>query len=137
MLRTILGILAGLVAMFATITAIEYLGQIAFPPPPGLDPTDPAQLEQIMARVPVAAKALVVAAWAAGAFVGGWVAARIARPYPRSAALAVAAAVMLGVVAIIVAMPAHPVWMSVLGLLLPVPLALLAAGLARPRGTLR
>ena len=90
-----------------------------------------------MARVPVAAKALVVAAWAAGAFVGGWVAARIARPYPRSAAIAVAAAVMLGVVAIIVAMPAHPVWMSALGLLLPVPLALLAAGLARPRGTLR
>ena len=130
MLRTILGILAGLVAMFATITAIEFCGQLVFPPPPGLDPTDPAQLERVMALLPLGAKALVVAAWAAGAFVGGWLAARIAR-HPRVAAGVVGGVVALGVVAMVAEMPAHPWWMSALGLLLPVPLALLAARLAR------
>jgi hypothetical protein len=33
----------------------------------------------------------------------------------------------------IVQMPLHPKWMGVLGLLLPIPAALLAARLARPR----
>jgi hypothetical protein len=35
----------------------------------------------------------------------------------------------------IVQMPLHPKWMGVLGLLLPIPAALLAARLARPRGS--
>jgi protein-S-isoprenylcysteine O-methyltransferase Ste14 len=94
----------------------------------------PEQLQRIMATQPVAALALVVAAWVVGAFLGGWVAARIARAHPRVAAVLVALVVMAGVVGMIVQMPLHPKWMSVLGLLLPIPAALLAARLARPRG---
>jgi hypothetical protein len=135
MLRTILGVFAGLVVMFLAIMGIEFIGHVLYPPPPGLDPMVPEQLQRIMATQPVAALALVVVAWVAGAFLGGWVAARIARAHPRIAAVLVALVVMAGVVGMIVQMPLHPKWMGVLGLLLPVPAALLAARLARPRGS--
>ena len=131
MLRTLLGVLAGALAMLVAIIAIEFAGQLLFPPPPGLDPRDPAQLEQVMALLPFGAKALVVLAWAVGAFVGGWIAARIARAHPRIAAGVVGALVVIGVAMMVLEMPAHPLWMSACGLLLPLPLALLAARLAR------
>ncbi|MCJ0825207.1 hypothetical protein MQC88_04420 [Luteimonas sp. 50] len=133
MLRTLLGALAGMVVTFLAIMGIEVLGHVLYPPPPGLDPMVPQQLERIMATQPAAALALVVVAWVLGAFLGGWVAARIARAHPRIAATLVALLVMAGVVGMIMQMPLHPRWMAVLGLLLPLPAALLAAGLARPR----
>ena len=133
MLRTILGVLAGMVVTFFTIMGIEFLGHVLYPPPPGLDPMVPQQLEQIMATQPVAALVLVVVAWVVGAFLGGWVAARISRAHSHIAATLVALLVMAGVVGMIVQMPLHPRWMGVLGLLLPLPAALLAARLARPR----
>lgn len=133
MLRTILGVLAGLATMFLAIMGIEFLGHLLYPPPPGLDPMVPEQLQRLLAAQPPAALALVVLAWVAGAFLGGWVAARIAPAHPRLAAGLVALVVMAGVVGMIVQMPQHPRWMGVLGLLLPLPAAWLAATLAQPR----
>ena len=90
-------------------------------------------LSAIMAVQPVAAKAFVVMAWVVGAFSGGWVAAKISRKYPRAAAVIVALMVVLGVVGMILQLPDHPRWMAALGLLLPIPAALLGARLAGPR----
>ena len=127
--RTILGILAGLVAMWLVTWSIEYAGHALYPPPPGLDPRDTAQLGAILATAPTAALSLLVAAWSLGAFAGGFVAAKIAR-HPRVAAVIVALVTVLGVVAMIFLVPGHPAWVAVLGVLLPIPLALLAARLA-------
>ena len=131
--RAILGVVAGLCTMFIVIMGIEYLGHQLYPPPGGLNPMVPTDLSAILAAQPAAAKAFVVLAWVLGAFAGGWVAAKISRTYPRAAAAVVALAVMAGVVGMIVQLPDHPRWMAALGLLLPVPVALLAARLARPR----
>ena len=133
--RALLGVLAGLVVMFVVITAIEYIAHQIFPPPPGLDPRNPADLAAVLASQPVAGLAMVVLAWVCGPFAGGWLAARISSVWPRTAAVIVALVVMWGVVGMIVQLPAHPKWMSVLGLLLPVPAALLAARLARRKPT--
>jgi hypothetical protein len=131
--RAILGVLAGLAAMFVVIMCIEYVGHMAYPPPPGLNPMVTEDLSAIMASQPAAAKAFVVVAWVVGAFVGGWVAARISRTYPRAAAVIVALMVVAGVVGMILQLPGHPRWMAALGLLLPIPAALLGAKLAGPR----
>lgn len=131
--RTLLGVLAGLVVMFVVITGIEFIGHQVFPPPAGLDPRQPADLAVILASQPVAALAFVVLAWVLGAFAGGWTAARIGSAWPRVAAVIIALVVMSGVVGMIVLMPEHPRWMAVLGLLLPIPAALLAARLARQK----
>lgn len=131
--RTILGVIAGLATMFVVIMAIEALGHAIYPPPAGLNPMLTEDLAKIMTAMPAAAKAMVLVAWVAGAFAGGWVAARIARQHPRIAAVIVAAMVVAGVIGMILQMPGHPLWMSGLGLLLPIPAALIAARLARPR----
>ena len=135
--RAILGVLAGLVAMFLVIMGIEYVGHMVYPPPPGLNPMVTEDLAAIMASQPAAAKAFVVVAWVVGAFIGGWVAARISRSYPRAAAVIVALMVVAGVVGMILQLPGHPRWMAALGLLLPIPAALLGARLVRPRPATR
>lgn len=134
MLRTILGVLAGVVAMFAVIMAIEAVGHVIYPPPAGMDPMNPAHeaaFAQFVSAMPFAAKAMLAAAWTVGAFVGGFVAAKIAR-HPRGAAVLIALLVMSGVIGMILRMP-HPSWLAAAGLLLPIPVALLAARWARPR----
>ena len=135
--RAILGVLAGLATMFVVIMGIEYVGHMVYPPPLGLNPMVTEDLSAIMAVQPVAAKAFVVVAWVVGAFAGGWVAAKISRSYPRAAAVIVALMVVLGVVGMILQLPGHPRWMAALGLLLPIPAALLGARLVRPRPATR
>ena len=130
MLRTLLGALLGVVVAMLTITAVEFLGHQAYPPPPGLNPMDPADMERILGLLPVGAKWFIVGAWTCGAFLGGLAAALVAR-HPRIAALVPALLVMAGVIMVALQMPAHPRWMAVAGLLLPIPAALLGATLAR------
>lgn len=130
MLRSLLGALLGVVVAMLTITAVEFLGHLAYPPPPGLNPTDPADMERILGLLPVGAKWFIVAAWTCGAFLGGLAAALLAR-HRRLAALVPALLVMAGVVMVSLQMPGHPRWMAVAGLLLPIPAALLGATLAR------
>lgn len=127
--RTILGMLVGILTMMLTVYSFEFLGHVLYPPPTGLDPKNPEQLQMIIADAPVGAMLMLVFAWVAGAFVGGWVAARIGR-HARAAAIAIALFVMAGVAGMIVMIPDHPRWVSTLGLLLPIPVALIAARLA-------
>lgn len=132
--RTVLGVLAGLATMFVVIMLVELLGAQVFPPPDGVDMRDPQVLASAMAQMPLGALAMVVVAWVLGAFAGGWVAARVSVAHPRAAAAIVALAVVAGVVLMVLSFP-HPLWMTVLGLVLPVPAALAGARLARPRAT--
>lgn len=132
-LQFLLGLVAGLATMFVVIAGIEYLGHAVYPPPPGLNPMRSEDLAAILAAQPVAANLFVVAAWVLGAFTGGYVAARVSRAWPRTAAIVVALLVLGGVAGMIATVPGHPAWMAVLGILLPVPAALLGALLARPR----
>ncbi|HWS78532.1 MAG TPA: hypothetical protein VN205_09190 [Thermomonas sp.] len=129
--RTILGAVVGLVLAVVTIMLVEFAGHQAYPPPPGLNPMVTEDMAQIIQLLPTGAMLFVVAAWVIGAFDGGFVAALIARGQrPRVAAIVPALMVMAGVVAMVVQMPAHPKWMSIAGLLLPIPAALAGAALA-------
>ncbi|HEY5802566.1 MAG TPA: hypothetical protein VIT90_02575 [Lysobacter sp.] len=135
--RTILGMLVGVVVAIAVIMAVEMLGHSVYPPPPGLDPTDPANeaaFAAFVAQLPFGAKAMLLLAWLLGTFTGALVAAKIAR-HQTAAALLVALVVMSGVVGMILKIP-HPGWLSVCGLLLPIPVALLAVRLVYRRSTL-
>lgn len=131
--RTLLAVLAGAVVMWLTIFVLEFAGHALFPPPPGLDPKNPADLAALIAQAPTGAMVMLILAWVAGAFTGGYTAARISHRHKRIAAVIVAVLVMLGVGGMIWLVPDHPVWLSALGLLLPIPMALLAAKLVTPR----
>ena len=135
--RTILGMLVGVVVAIAVIAAVEALGHRWYPPPPGLDPTDPANeaaFAAFVAALPFGAKLVVLASWVLGTFVGALAAAKIAR-HQTAAALLVALAVISGVIGMIMKVP-HPSWLSVAGLLLPIPVSLAAVRLVYRRTTL-
>ena len=134
--RAGVGILVGLVVMYVAIMGIESMGHRLYPPPAGLDPMNPADLSAILAASPLEAKSIIVLAWVAGAFLGGWVAARISRFYPRAAAAVVACVIMAGVVGMIWQLPDHPRWMAILGLVLPMPVAMFGATIARPHAAI-
>lgn len=110
MLRIILGVLAGAVVAVALVAGLESLGHLAFPPPPGLDVSDPAQLAAMMDQVPPAAKIWVVAAWALAAMGGGVVAVLVSRR--GWTAWIVAGLIAAAAVATLFMIP-HPLWMQV------------------------
>ncbi len=79
MVRTILGIIAGVVVGVIVVMLVEGLGHMMFPPPAGLDPSDPEAMKAIIANLSFGAFASVLAAWGLGTLAGGFTAARIAR----------------------------------------------------------
>jgi len=123
--RTILGVLAGLVVAWLVMSLCEFGSLALHRPPPGLDLRDPEALALHIASAPLSAMLLVLAGWVLGAFLGGWVAARIAR-HRLAAALVIGALVVLGVIANNLMIP-HPLWMTITGIALPIPAAWLAA----------
>ncbi len=131
--RTLFGILAGVIVMWLTIMLTEFASNVIYPPPTGFNPQQLEDLQAIIAAAPTGAMAIVVFGWAVGSFTGGWVAARIARRQPRIAATAIALMVMAFVATMVALVPQHPTWVIVLGLLLPLPIALFAATLASKR----
>lgn len=130
MLKKLLGILAGMVAGGLTVGIVESVGHMIFPPPAGVNAADPEALATIMDQIPVGAKLAVIAAWAAGSLVAGWVAAKIAAPAGMLPALVAGAVLLAGGLYSLVTIP-HPVWMAALGILVPLPMAWAGARLAR------
>ena len=132
MLLTLLAIVAGLITAILVIFGVEAVGLLLFPPPAGMPLETEADLAKLVTIASPGAKTWLVFGWALGSFIGAWVAARISRRHRRIAALAVALFIVAGTLmnAMVIA---HPLWMNLLGILLPVPLALLAARMAESR----
>jgi hypothetical protein len=131
MLRSILAVLAGLVFAWITSSLFEFASLRAFPSPP-INALDLQHIAELVAHRPVAALALVLAGWMVAALDGGLVAALVAKG--RVPAIVVGIAVALFVLMKVTIIP-HPLWISIAGVLLPVPAALFGAWLARGRKT--
>lgn len=127
--RTILAVILGVIAMSICVGAVEWIGHQLYPLPAGLDFKNPETLKGFIAQLPVAALLFVLAGWTLGSLVGGYIAARISRLHKRGAALSIGIAMILLVIMNMLMIP-HPLWMSVLGVTLPVPFALLGRKLA-------
>ena len=125
--RTIAGVVVGVVVAWLTIMLAEFASAPLHPMPAGLDMRDPESVAAFVATLPASALLLVLSGWVLGGLVGGYVAASISRN-PR-AALTVGIVIVLGVIANAVMIP-HPMWMTIAGVLLPVPAAWLGAKLA-------
>jgi len=126
MLRLILGVVLGLLVGMIVIGVVEGMGHTIFPPPPGVDLTDPATLKTVMSQVPMEAKLAVLLAWflgvLAGASTGNLVAGR--RPW---AGRIVALILFAFAVWTMTRIP-HPVWFMVAS-----PVAALVAAFAAER----
>jgi len=127
-MKTVLGVVAGIVVAFLCVGGIEAIGHLIFPPPPDTDLTDPAQVARIMELAPPAAIAFVALAWFVGALAGAFVADKIAGR--ALAGWVVALLVLAGGVATMMMIP-HPMWMWAIGIALPLIAGWLAQRLAK------
>ncbi|MBT8401714.1 MAG: hypothetical protein KJO98_14645 [Rhodothermia bacterium] len=126
--RSILAVVAGLIVGGLIVAGVEYIGHLIYPPPEGLDLTDPEAIREFASAAPTSARLAVLLAWFLGPLGGAWVAARLAKRSPMTHALVVGAFFLIGDVVNLVTIPS-PVWMWIGGLVAP-PLAAYVAGRA-------
>ena len=133
MLRTLFALIAGFFAAEIVITLVELASaKLWFPPPPGLDFSDMTAVDAFVRSMPASALLVIVGGWLLGAFVGAGIAAALARRHQLAVALVVGACITVGT-GVNAAQIHHPLWVTAAGVLLPIPLAWLAATLASKR----
>jgi hypothetical protein len=128
--RSLLGVLAGLVVGMVLVALVETLGMRLIPPPPGMDPTDPASIAAAMRHLPTGSFLFVLAAWFLGAGVGTSTAMRFARSDARWPGLVVGGVILAATLYNLWTIP-HPVWVAAVGVAGIIVITLAAA---RPRG---
>jgi hypothetical protein len=126
MLRLILGVIIGAIVGALAIFAVEGVGHTIFPPPAGVNLTDPSQLSTVMSSIPVQARIVVALSWFLGTLAGASAANLIAgrRAWAgRIITLLILALAIWNMITI-----THPVWMMV-----TVVLGIIAAGVLADR----
>ncbi len=132
MVRTILGVVAGALVASLALMGCWYASAKFYPLPTRADLTTPESLSAYAAGTPSTTIACILGGWALAGLLGGWTSAKIARPHRGAAALLIGAALTTTVIAYATLMP-NPGWVTVGGVLLPMPFAVMAGLLAMPR----
>jgi hypothetical protein len=115
MLRLILGVVVGAIIGMVVIFAVEGVGHTIFPPPPGVNLTDPAQLSTVMSRIPFQAKVAVLLAWFLGALAG--VSAANLAAGRRAWAGRIVVLLILAMSVFNMTTIVHPLWMMIVAVL--------------------
>ena len=89
MSRNILGFVAGFLVAGTLIGGIQHIGHLVYPPPPEMNPNDPASISAYMNKAPTGALLFVLLAWVLGTLAGTYAATRVAQDAPRGSAIAV------------------------------------------------
>lgn len=132
MLRSILGVILGSLVGFIVTGTIESAGHSLFPPPAGVNLTDPAQMKTIMSVIPAQAKVMVLLAWVLGVLAGASSANVMAGR--RAMAGRITSLVLIGFSAWTMVTITHPVWFMILATLGALGAAVLAdRTFGRPR----
>ena len=108
-IRSVLTVLAGAIVAGILIAVVEAIGHHVYPPPPGIDPTDPESLRTAMESMPLGALVAVLLAWGVGTFAGSWLAARIAGRAGMVHGMVVGVLMLVAGVANMLMIP-HPLW---------------------------
>jgi hypothetical protein len=114
MLRSVLGVIIGIISGFVVIYAVEHVGQLIWPVATELDLKDKAAAAAFLAGMPIGGLVTVVVAWILGAYTGSMVALLIS-DRRRIAGIIPAALIFAATVLVLFMLP-HPLWMAVAGL---------------------
>ena len=132
MVRTILGMIIGALAASLALIGCWYASAKLYPLPTSADFATPESLSAYAAGTPSTAIACILGGWALAGLLGGWTAAKIAQSHRGSAALVIGAVLTITVIVYATLMP-NPEWVTVVGVLLPMPFAVAAGLLAMQR----
>lgn len=123
MWRSFVAVIGGVVIGGVVVAAVEAAGHAAYPPPEGIRSWTREQIAEWARSAPSAVFLFVLLAWAAGTFLGGAMAVRVAgQRAPRVHAGIVTAVFLLATAFNLVAIPS-PLWFTIAG-----PLVVIAAG---------
>ena len=115
-IRGIAAILAGLVVAIITVLITESIGHMIYPPPAGLDISNPEHQAKLMESIPTGAKVAVVLAWFLGSLAGSATAIVIGRKVLAGWIVAL----LIGAMGVwTTQMFPHPLWMVVGALFVP------------------
>ncbi|HNQ14818.1 MAG TPA: hypothetical protein PKM58_04590 [Pyrinomonadaceae bacterium] len=129
MVRNVLSVVLAFVIGGLAVFAVEKLGHTVYPIPAGLDPNNLEGLAEYVKTMPVGALLFVLAAQSAGSLIGGLVTGFVSvAKFPTAMIYGVLALIMAALNAF--AIP-HPIWFTIVSLVLPIPLALLGSRIGR------
>lgn len=129
--RSILAIMAGVMAAFIVIMVVQQLSAMLYPPHAGFNPQDPGAFAALIAAMPPGAFLMVLLSYLFGAVAGGYLAARLAPSRRTVHAGMISVALVTGSILNLTAAP-HPPWFMAANLLIVAVVPLLAARLAEP-----
>ena len=112
MLRDILACVAGVAIAFLIVFLADELSHMMYPPPPGLDFSDPEALRPYIATMPIGAFLFILASSIVAAFIGTLVACYIGTIKPLNCAIVVGGIVLAASIANFIAIP-HPSWLAI------------------------
>lgn len=121
MARSIIGVIIGLAAAMAVVFIVQMIGHLVYPPPADLTMDHPETIRKYLETAPLGALLFVLLAWVAGAMLGAWLAATIARRKPITHGMIIGGIILAMCVVMFVKIP-HPAWFMIAGVLV-VPLA--------------
>ncbi|GMV05638.1 MAG: hypothetical protein AMXMBFR53_19150 [Gemmatimonadota bacterium] len=110
--RKIGAALAGLVVLGSVVLAVQWVGTLLYPLPPGIDPMDPGAREALnehLGAMPAVGWLLPLGSELLGAFLGAWVAGRLAGGRPHALVAVVVGLALVGSVNNWLSFT-HPVW---------------------------
>lgn len=128
-LRFTLAVIAGVVSGGIIVAGVEAMGHFFFPPPEELSFD---AICEYLKSAPLMALIFPLIGWTAGAITAGLIAKLIYRTNNKPAFIAGLIQLVFVLINLIV-IGCHPLWMEVIGALLPVPMAMLGSRLIASR----
>ena len=132
MVKSIIAVVLAVLLAGVVIAAVQFVNTQIFPLPPGVDFNDREAMSRAVSSMPTGGFVLLLLSYTLGALAGGWLAARMAPRRPLLHAMIVGVLLLAAGVMNFVSIP-HPLWVTVLGLLIFLPMSWLGASRARPR----
>jgi hypothetical protein len=111
-IRNAAAVIGGIAIAFLTVMLIDMLNHTIYPPPPGLDLSNPEAARPYLNTLPIGAFLLIMASSVVAAFVGTLVACFVGTMQPRNCAIIVGGMVFAATVANFIAIP-HPSWLAI------------------------
>ncbi len=130
MLRKILAVIAGIITATLIFMGFETISRKTYPLPEGLDKADHEAMSVFISGLPSFAFVIQLCGWAVGSFVCGWLTGVITRSSDRSPAY-IAGLFLLSAGIVEIFLLPHPVWFSVTGIALFIPMTLLGHAVYR------
>jgi len=109
LLRSVAGVVLGACVATGVIVLVEQISGRMYPPPAGMDYSDPEAFKSFVAGLPVGGFLMVLVAWGLGTFAGAWVCARTAGRWKVAHAAFIGALLLATGVTNMLMIP-HPIW---------------------------